>query len=356
MSKRPLDRLSPEEARALWERALEMQLESARRRDERVLSTGEDSMDDAEDRWGFTPEEVAAAAREAGIAGEFMEVALAEREIARADGRGPQGRVDRAADRLLDNPRKVLEVSHTLHATPEQVLGVMQELFPKHPYFLTLRDVRGNDPLADGILVFKAPGWDVYMHHQTPFTRGMVYGDLDLLFITIRGARGGRSGSPGDGSDEAAGEGAGARAEPPARAGETARAEETASTQVVIRAPLRKSRRAQWWWAVGLGTPLTLGSGLAGVLLGASLGAALPPLLALAAAAIPGAVAAGGVGAGNVWAFRRLYDWGTGKAREALRQMLGAVDVSVRTGGGFQLPEWGQRGGKSNPTFPPFQR
>lgn len=185
------------------------------------------------------------------------------------------------------------------------------------------------------------------MQHQTPFTTGMVYGDLDLLFITIRGVEGeGGAKAPEEAPEEAP---------KGAEAGHTA-APGATRTRVVIRAPLRKSRRTQWWWTLTVGGALTLGSGVVGVSLGLGLGAALPPLLALAAAAIPGAVAAGGMGAGNLWAFRRIWEWGIGKSREALEEMLGAVDVRIRTGGGFQLPDPGKPGGKASAAFPLFER
>lgn len=314
-------RLTAEEARALWERALEMQMEAARRAEERALSSGEVT-DPKHEEWGFTAEEVAAAAREAGISAEFMDAALAEMQLGRSAELGREDRVDRAADRLLHDPRKVLEISRQIAASPSEVLDVMRVLFPESPYFLTLKDVRG-DPLADGVLVFAAPGWNAAIHQQTPFVHAMLYGGLDLLFITVRPR----------GKDE--------------------EADAPPHSEIMIRAPLRNSRRSNWWWALGLGGTTSLGAGGAGLVLGLVVGGAvLSPPLAAAAGLGAGLAAAGGTGAANVWAFRRMFGWGIGKAERALDDLLSAVDVRIRSGGGFRIPDPTGRSGRAPDALP----
>lgn len=295
--------LSAEEARALWERAMELQLEAARRnegQEGQALVAREDL------GTGFRLEEVTEAAREAGIAPEYMEMALAEQEVTRKRLDWKRGRGGAAARRLLAPRDTAIEVSRVIRRDPSAVLAAMQRIFPHNPYGLVLEDTRGDDPLNGGTLIFKAPSMQTYAYGNT-FSMEMAWGTVTHLLVSLR---------PGGTDDQT----------PP-------------STEVVIRAPLVEHDRQSYW--LGLGMTGTLGfiGGGGGLAAGLALaGATALGPLALAAVAVPSLLGAGGAGALGVWGSRGTHRYGIRKSREALARLLQVLDANTRTRGSFPVP------------------
>ena len=146
--------LSDERAHEVWRRAARMQAEAARRLEERspVPAAGEGA--EPEDGRSFRLSEVRAAAVEAGIAPEFVELALAELETGGGDMAGLTGWQERAAARLLGVDRRTLGVSRAIDRAPARVYEALWSVLPAQPYSLALREAAGGDPLAGGILLF----------------------------------------------------------------------------------------------------------------------------------------------------------------------------------------------------------
>lgn len=287
------DHLSPESAAAVWRRAAQLQAEAAQRLDERsrALAVRGDAPD--ADPHDFTLEEVRAAALEAGIAPEFVALAVTEMRHGEDESLSPAG--DRAATRYLGVAQRSLELSRTIARPAAQVYEAMQRVIPGHPWYLALRDSTG-DPLAGGILTFDLPAYS--SANMTPFAYHATTVDLKQVQVMLR---------PAPGSDGQA-------------------------CEVVVSAGLAGSVRRNLkvgGWLTGAFTALGAGGG-AGIAVATGLaGAAVALPVAAGAAAIGGAVAVG---------YRVLFRYSLRKLTEELGRMLQGVDVNARMGGAFAAP------------------
>lgn len=296
------DRIDEERARAIWLRAAELQAEAAQRLEERtrrLAAPGDEPGDD-----GLDPEAVRGAAIEAGIAPEFIDLALAESRGSLELGDELDGWKDRSATRLLGSDARRLDFSRTISASPARVLEAMQRVFPNHPYQLTLRDTVGEDPLDGAVMVFQVPG--VMGLNYTTFSYRMSISDLRELRVRLL---------PLD---------------------------DGTRTEVQIAIPLGRSRRLNWV----VGQVLTGVGGLGGGVIGLAVakGAALAGAV-VAAPIVGGAVALGGVGA---WGIRAAYRMGLRKGSEEIQALLGTLDVTCRLGTGF-FPAPGPKDGTGGP-------
>ena len=155
--------ISPEAADAVWQRAARLQAEAARLMEDRSrqLAAGAVADEGAPADGGFRVGDVRAAAVEAGIAPEFVALALAEASSPDADGpASPRG--DALAGRLLGTDLRSLEVVRAIAAPPAQVYAAMKRVLPATPFFLILSDTVG-DPLGGGVMVFDVPGMTTMM-------------------------------------------------------------------------------------------------------------------------------------------------------------------------------------------------
>ena len=299
----PEDRIDEERARAVWRRAAELQAEAAQRMEERArLSAGAGDAGDPSEP-GFRRSDVEAAAVEAGISPEFVQLALAETE---AGTSALAGWTDRAANRLLTS-RRNLELTRTVAAPPAEIFRAMQRIFPAHPYLLTLRDTLG-DPLRGGVLVFDLPRFN-WSGNNTPFASDAYTLGVTTLRVLLRPAADG------------------------------------AECEVALSADLRRGVRANWWVGTSLAGFFGGGGALAGAGLGAAaLGAAgaLLALPALAGAAVVGGASGAGYGA--------LYRWYLRKLELQLRDLLRTVDANARTRGAFAAPQSPPPGADDNGT------
>ena len=155
-------RLSEEMATRLWKRAAELQSEAARRIERTSLVEAESGISEP-DTAGYALDHVRQAAEEAGIAGEFVDAALAEVTAENSVGHPKDSVLDGVAKRLLGRAPEFLEVRRVMAATPDAVYQTMQGVFPNAPYNLVVRDIQG-DVLDGGVMVFDVPTPGAFKH------------------------------------------------------------------------------------------------------------------------------------------------------------------------------------------------
>jgi hypothetical protein len=273
MAERDADALSEEEASRLWERAAQLQAEAAGRVDAPEVD------DDAMHSSGYELTHVRSAALEAGIADEFVEVALAELRAERTLSKVEKGHP--LARRFLNQPPNTISVRRILEATPQEVLSAMKAVFPEEPFRLTLTDQQG-DPHNRGVLVFDIPGM------RNPFQRGFALEvrevGLRQLFVSLH---------PMEGS--------------------------TSSCEIAVHSPITSHNIA---FGLGMfGTTLAGGAGFAALgALGLTLG--IGPV-----AAVGGVLLGAGLGAKG---FRAMYGFAVRRARRALDGLVGTVAARAK--------------------------
>ena len=181
MSNDEQQRLSEEMAARLWRRAAELQSETARRIEKMSLLEAESEIS-APDTAGYALDHVRQAAEEAGIAGEFVDAALAEVTAQDAVGHHKDSVLDRVAKRLLGRPPNFLEVRRVMAATPDAVYETMQGIFPNAPYNLAVRNIQG-DVLDGGVMVFDVP--NIMPLSYTSFEYDMSYPGIKQIMVSI---------------------------------------------------------------------------------------------------------------------------------------------------------------------------
>ncbi|HST57785.1 MAG TPA: hypothetical protein VLK84_03785, partial [Longimicrobium sp.] len=177
------DHLSPDRAAAVWRRAAQLQAEAAQRLDERSRALAVRGDADGADPHDFTLEEVRAAALEAGIAPEFVALAVTEMRHGDEEALSPAG--DRAATRYLGVSQRSLELTRTIERPAAQVYDAMQRVIPGHPWYMTLSDSTG-DPLAGGILTFDLPSYT--STNMSPFAYHATTVDVKQVQVMLRPA------------------------------------------------------------------------------------------------------------------------------------------------------------------------
>jgi len=289
------DHLSEERARAVWLRAAQLQAEAAQRLEERSrLLAADESSEALSDEAGLSSDMVRTAAIEAGIAPEFVDLALAETDGSLETGKGLVGWKDRAATRLLGTDTRRLDVTRVVDASPGDVLKAMQHVLPQHPYLLSLRETVGEDPLDGAVLVFDVPAMTGLAF--TSFAYKMSWADLKELRFVLR---------PMD---------------------------EGARTEVLVSVPLERSRRINWI----VGNAASGFTGLAGGFIGVVVAKGMA--LAGAAVAAPIAIGAAGLAVLGSKGIGASYRWGLRTGEEEITTLLKKVEVTCRMGGGFSPP------------------
>lgn len=275
--------LSEEQAHRLWARAAELQ-EEAVRREERGSAVPAHK----EEGRGFELEHVRAAAIEAGIQKEFVDLAVVEM-IAGAEPPDPV--LERRIAGFLASRRYALESVRRIDATPEVVLDRLTDLVTRDPYGLTLIDQVGSDVIEGGALVFRAPGM---MERKGEFGNALNYSDMRELFFQ-------------------------------------AKPTEEGQTELRVRAPLLYARRLNYRVGVGLSGVVAAGSGVGAGTAAAALlaGVVSGPVgwAAIGAAALAGAAGASVVG---VKSYRSIFRYGMKKGQQALDMLLKVIAVNIK--------------------------
>lgn len=151
------ERLSDEEAAALWQRAAQLQADAMRRTDGGALPGAgtSDGAADAAPRTGYSLDEVRAAAAEAGISAPYVALALEELRAAPAVTAGWQAR---QAPRLLGATPAYLAATRVVDLPPAEALAEAGRVLQAPPFGLRYRDTVGPHPLEGGVVVFELPG------------------------------------------------------------------------------------------------------------------------------------------------------------------------------------------------------
>jgi hypothetical protein len=290
-------------ARAVWLRAAQLQADASRRIQERTSRAEEyaTGMHAAVPTSGYRQGDVEAAAVEAGIAEEFVQLALAElpSDEAELPARYEAGdsRLQRFALGTVD---RSLRVSKVIPAAPRAVLESVGRIFPASPYDLIFSDTVGGHPLDGGVLTFAVKPFTSVSYMEAGAMASLRYYlsvvDAYQLRVTLHPA-----------------------------AGDPRRCE------IVVTADMRSGIRKNARIGFGFGA----GMGLAGAGVGAGLSIAAG---AAAAVVIPIAAAALGLaGGGMLGLFRVTYRWGVRRARRELEHLLDAVGANARSQDVFGL-------------------
>jgi predicted Ser/Thr protein kinase len=301
--------VSTDQARAIWLRAAQLQTEAttrlqARYRDPSPGDTPAGSLPSG----GYRLQDVEQAASEAGIAPEFVAMAIAER---------PAGTVGRSVDlsereervltRMLGTRERSISSSRVIQATPRAVLEAIGRVLTAPPYGLKLRDTVGGHPLDGGVLVF-----DISLLRNvivafdgvlSMFRYRMTQIEVEQLHVALKPL-----GTP------------------------------TSGCEVTVSGDLRGGLRKNWTFDRWLSGSLGVVGGAIGTAAGVAL--ALGPLAAAAAASAVlfgagGAVLFGGTTLGL---YRLSYRYALRKAREELDGMLVAVEGNLRAASVFGTP------------------
>lgn len=279
--------LSEEEARRLWERAAELQAEAARREEEsrRALPgspASGSSYGDENAENGYSLTHVRQAGLEAGIQAEFMNMALAEEAVLELEGGGEDGGYDRAVERFLGDRRRALEIFHDFSYPSRAVWLALEQALIHDPHDLDLLEIRGGEVGEGGIAIFEAP------------TSMQSDGSLKFYSTAVDTKRYMVRVTP-----------------------------EEEGCRVLIRIPLRRSRRINGGVSMGFAGGLGILGGLGGMALVASVGtggvAALPLALLLAGGGLGGTAGAGIL---TRWGMNAVYRSYLGKLENTLRKIL----------------------------------
>lgn len=168
--------LSEEQARELWRRAAELQSFAER---DSANARGLPASTE-----GLSLEQVAQAAEGAGIHPDYVRIAVAERHLVDAD------RIDRNLwsarwlRAILREP-DTIELSQKTTASPEAALAALRNVVARPAFDLVLENVIGNDPIRDGVMVYRMGGT------RTNFQGEMNWSDARVFLFTIRPVNGG---------------------------------------------------------------------------------------------------------------------------------------------------------------------
>ncbi|MBL8978064.1 MAG: protein kinase [Gemmatimonadetes bacterium] len=299
--------IATSQAEAIWLRAAQLQAEAATRLEQRSRDgTGLTTITSALPTGGYRLRDVEAAAKEVGIAPEFVALALAEQPVAASMPAAATGSwKDRMTTRLLGTSERSISVSRVIRGSPRTVLEAVGRIFPGRPYLLGLRDTVGGHPLDGGVLVFSVPNMMKTMvagstEMYTPFTYRMYQLELFQLNVTLRPL-------PGGGGCEV-------------------------TIYGDLRSGLKKNLQADQWIAGTLGT--------AGAVVGTAAGISALALGTLAF--LPGIAGAATLGAASLAWYRWLYRYALRKGTEELEGMLSALEAYLRSAqvfGSVTFPE-----------------
>ncbi len=146
-------------ARAIWLRAAQLQADASRQVRERSARAEEyvTGLHSAVPTSGYRQGDVEAAAIEAGIAEEYVQLALAELPDDEAALPAKHELSDDRFSRLvLGNIDRSIIVSRVVPASPVRTLEAIGHVLPSDPWGLNFKDTVGGHPLDGGVLTFAA--------------------------------------------------------------------------------------------------------------------------------------------------------------------------------------------------------
>jgi predicted Ser/Thr protein kinase len=283
-------------AESLWRRAAEIQAEASgiARRPALPVGPPADALRTARTPGeGYRLADVRDAAKAVGIEPEFVALAVAEADAHQRPVPPLSPRAERLAKAIFGDLRTTLVVQRTLRASPSAVLAAVGRTFTAYPFDLEVRDTIGGHPLDGGILVFEVPRWSSMEMNAQPEVMYFRYYLQNLgarrLLVRLRPVPG-----------------------------------EAGACEVTVVADIRRGVRS-----TVRGFPLAFAGGTTGgacgsTAIGLALGVAGVPLAALS---IAGGAVLGSVVGGTVALAAR---WSRYKARQHVRRLLDALEVSLR--------------------------
>jgi hypothetical protein len=274
-------RIPEEHIRQLLQRAAELQHDS-----EFSEESNEDSallLEDPTLSKGFDLKVLQEAAGEVGISAQHLALAAAELSVIE---KPVSEEMLIKASAFLNHRDRSLSITRKLDEPPKKVLQVLNNLAPSNEYRLKLQKVYGDDPLIDGILVYKTPTMEEWSSEVSSFAMGMYYADIKHVFISLR--------PHGD---------------------------DGSSTMMTIHASLGRALKLNYY--VGKGSVYGLG-GLS--VLGVGFLTAFNPLLTLGLGIFAGL----GVGFGTHKGYQWLYGWGLKKGKQALESLVDSVAMGCK--------------------------
>ena len=294
-------RISEEQARRLWERASELQAEADRKKEEEQASKEDpeagagQSAPDEGGEGGYSLTHVRQAAQEVGIRPEFLELARGEEAILALEGGGEERPLDRAAARFLGSTEEALEIKRWYQFPVGVVWPVVEWVFTDDQNGVELLEFRGGDPREGGVAVFESPY--TYQRSGTLEYHATV-AEVRRFLVRLDPA------PDGDGCE------------------------------VVVHAPLRRSRRVNFWVGSSVSGGVGILGGLAGIgVAGAIAGTgglgAVPLLMAYCGLTLGGAV--GGGGAARL-GYNALYRYGSRLFEQSVRKVLARVERELVRG------------------------
>src|SRR6185436_4908001 len=171
--------VSPERAQEIWRRASELQAEAATRVQRRYRTAAAlVDQESAIPSGSYRLKDVEAAAIEAGIATEFVALAIAEQgQTAPAPSAAGSDRRDRLYTSLLGTRARSVSVARTIPASARPVLESIGRVFPDAPFFLSFRETVGGHPVDGGVMIFNVKlmrAGDASAMTYTPFMYRMT--------------------------------------------------------------------------------------------------------------------------------------------------------------------------------------
>ncbi len=253
------DRISEDAARAIWRRAAQLQAEAERRLEEKLRRLPSGSGTDLTDGDGLHPDHVRAAAEEAGIPPEFVQIALAEASAA-GEASLALSRQDLLGARVfLGATHYTIEASTTVSGSVDAVSAAILQVFSGHPCLLQAGEVAEFPSASGRVIVFNVPKYDWSATANPPFVEKAAMIGLKQLHVVVRPLAGA---SP--------------------------------TCEVVVAGDLHPGMRTSWKWSVATSVGAAAAGGAAGVGVAASaITGALLVFPALLGAAVLSGVAVG---------------------------------------------------------------
>ena len=292
----PPDRLSEEAARWVWRRAAQLQAEAERRWEESHRLPSPTAADDLGSD-GLPPEEVRAAAEEAGISPEFVQIALAEAASATRPT-AQMGQRDLLGARVfLGTTQRSIEVATRVQGGVEVVSAAVLQSFSGHPCLLHAEEVVDLPQAAGRVIVFKVPKFDWGATANPPFVEKAAAIGLKQLHVAVRPLQG-----------------------------------EEASCEVVVAADLEPGLRKHWRWSAAS----SLGAAAAGGAAGVGLAATMVAGAILIVPGIVGGLLLSGASLGFWGVGHRLYRQAV---EESLKESLQRLPAAIRADAATRRPQ-----------------
>jgi hypothetical protein len=290
------DRLSEEAARSIWRRAAQLQAEAERRLEEShrlpVTKGRADSRTD-----DLHPDDVRAAAEEAGIAPEFVQIALAEASasigpssvMSRSDSRG--------ARLFLGATQQTIEATATVPGSVDSVSAAVLRVFSGNPCLLQAGEVAELPSWQGRVIVFNVPKFDWSATANLPFVEKAAAIGLKQLHVAVRPLAG-----------------------------------ESATCEVVVAGDLQPGMRKYWRWSAATSVGATAAGGAAGV------GFAAASAVAGALLIVPAVLGAAVLSGASVGAWILGYRSYRSAVEESLKDSLQLLPAAVRASNATRGP------------------